>query len=178
MNDFVALIRGINVGGNNKIKMADLKNSLAKCNFKDIKTYIQSGNVVFQSEHKDCTQLSLQITNVVLKDFGFKVPVLVRSKNEFLTEKEENPFLKMKDTDLSKLYVTFLESVPVNFDTNLLKNTNFNNDKFHLANKAIYLFFKDGYSQTKLTNNFWEKKLKIRATTRNWKTVCKISQMF
>jgi len=178
MNTYIALLRGINMGGKNKLKMAELRTALATLNFENVSTYIQSGNIVFQSSKKNVDAIAKSIKTLLQTSFDLEIPVIVRSKQTFLKEKEQNPFIKADaNVDISQLYHTYLEKKPTTFDPEMLQKINVKEDKYQIIDQCIYLYFPNGYSQTKLTNALWEKKLQITATTRNWKTVCKISEM-
>lgn len=169
------MIRGINIGAK-KVKMKKLKELYVSLDFKDVKTYIQSGNVVFKSQYLDLSYLRELIENKIGKVFGFDVKVLIRTNNDLKKVIEENPF---KKEDFKHLYITFLSDVP---SKNLIKNLNRNlevnmknkSDKFYISKKEIYLFLPEGYGRTKLNNNFFEKKLGIFATTRNLRSVNKL----
>ena len=169
------MIRGINIGAK-KVKMKKLKELYVSLDFKDVKTYIQSGNVVFKSQYLDLSYLRELIENKIGKVFGFDVKVLIRTNNDLKKVIEENPF---KKEDFKHLYITFLSDVP---SKNLIKNLNRNleinmknkSDKFYISKKKIYLFLPEGYGRTKLNNNFFEKKLGIFATTRNLRSVNKL----
>ena len=169
------MIRGINISAK-KVKMKKLKELYVSLDFKDVKTYIQSGNVVFKSQYLDLSYLRELIENKIGKVFGFDVKVLIRTNNDLKKVIEENPF---KKEDFKHLYITFLSDVP---SKNLIKNLNRNlevnmknkSDKFYISKKKIYLFLPEGYGRTKLNNNFFEKKLGIFATTRNLRSVNKL----
>ena len=169
------MIRGINIGAK-KVKMKKLKELYVSLDFKDVKTYIQSGNVVFKSQYLDLSYLRELIENKIGKVFGFDVKVLIRTNNDLKKVIEENPF---KKEDFKHLYITFLSDVP---SKNLIKNLNRNlevnmknkSDKFYISKKKIYLFLPEGYGRTKLNNNFFEKKLGVFATTRNLRSVNKL----
>jgi uncharacterized protein (DUF1697 family) len=172
---YISLIRGINVGGK-KVKMSQLNEIYLSLNFKDVKTYIQSGNVVFRSQKLDLSYLRKIIENKIEEMFGFDVKVLIRTKTELKNVLEENPF---KRKDLNHLYITFLSEVPsINLikDLNRFVEVNMKNksDKFYISKKEIYIFLPNGYGRTKLNNNFFEKKLGVTATTRNLKSVNKL----
>ncbi len=172
---YISMIRGINVGGK-KVKMSKLKELYLSLNFKDVKTYIQSGNVIFRSKNLDLSYLKDIIENKIENMFGFDVKVLIRTKTELKIVLEENPF---KKEDFKHLYITFLSDVPSDkliTDLNHFIEVNMKNksDKFFISKKEIYLFLPEGYGRTKLNNNFFEKKLGVSATTRNLKSVSKL----
>jgi uncharacterized protein (DUF1697 family) len=169
MKTFVSVLRGINVSGHKKIPMAELKALYEELNFKHITTYIQSGNVIF--EGNDSKNLPAQIEKKLLEKYGFKVPVIIRTANELVSLIESNPFLKDKSTDTSKLHVTFLEKPPQQADADKINKAEYEPDRFIISKQEVYLYCPGGYGNTKLTNTFFESKLKVTATTRNWRTV-------
>ena len=172
MQTFISILRGINVSGQKKILMADLKALYENLKFREVKTYIQSGNVVFKSDSKlSDIQLAKNIEKEISSKFNFEVPVIIRTKEELKNTIDQNPFVKEKNIDLKKLHVTFLSETPDKEKIEQIKNLDFSPDKFKIKDKEIYLHIPESYGETKLSNKFFENKLKITATTRNWNTV-------
>ena len=175
MQNFISILRGINVGGQKKILMSDLKVLYQSLQFKDVETYIQSGNVVFKSDTKfSDTEMAKEIEKAIEKKYGFQVPVIIRRKKELQNIISDNPFLKDKNIDTKKLHVTFLSNLPDKTNIESIGNIDFLPDQFIIKGKEIYLHIPESYGETKLSNNFFEKKLKVSATTRNWNTVNKL----
>jgi len=170
MNTYISMLRGINVSGHNKISMTDLKNLYESLDFQNVITYLQSGNVVFDSDKQDASKISSQIEAQIKKSLSLSVSVLLRDKNDLQQIISGNPFVKRKK-DLIKLYVTFLQSSPAPFDFKRLPLPSDESDEFIIVDKEIFIFCPNGYGRTKLNNNFFEKKLNVIATTRNWNTV-------
>lgn len=158
------------------IKMPELKVHLEEAGLKNIRTYIQSGNVIFEYGKVAHDKLEKLISSVIQKKFRFDVPVIVRSVEEMTKVMENNPFINGKE-DIDKLHVTFLSGEPNKELTDKLAPPVNVPDKYIIKERAIYLLCPNGYGQTKLTNNFFENKLKVTATTRNWKTVMKLVEM-
>ncbi len=171
MQTFISMLRGINVSGQRAIRMPDLKTLYEALGFVQVATYVQSGNVVFRADNRDETQITRLIEAEIERVFGFKVPVLVRGKEEWQRVIAENPFLEQRNEDPEKLYVTFLSAVPpASILENLTPPVGIR-DEFAVIGREIYLFCPAGYGKTKLSNTFFENKLKTTATTRNWRTV-------
>lgn len=170
---YIAFLRGINVGGKNRIKMADLKLWFELNGFKNIKTYLQSGNIIFESDSTDITRITRNMEICLYKNFGFPIKVIIRSLDELHRIIEGNPFLKDPEYQHTKMHVTLLRDQR-NKNIDVKKGPN---EKFEYNGREIYLYLPDGYSRTKLANNLWEKKLNVIATTRNWKTVNKILEL-
>lgn len=153
------------------IKMDTLLQLFADLGFQNIQTYIQSGNVVFQVKKTDQQKLEKKIAKAIREKFAFDVPVIVKEFDELKQIITDNPFLTDKTKDIAHLHVTFLADKPDQVNFNKIKDGQYQADEFHLIHKAIYLYCPNSYSNSKLTNNFLEGKLKITATTRNWKTI-------
>lgn len=178
MKIFVSVLRGINVSGQKKILMQDLKTLYESLQFKEVQTYIQSGNVVFKSNEKiNDLKIAKKIEEAILKKYNFHVPVIVRSADEMKKIASSNPFLKEKNIDEKKLHVTFLSETPSEENVKSIENIHFAPDRFITSGKEIHLHIPESYGETKLSNQFFEKKLKVTATTRNWNTVIKLMEM-
>jgi uncharacterized protein (DUF1697 family) len=176
MGAYVAMLRGINVGGRNRVKMADLEALFAGLGHSDVVTYVQSGNVVFRSASKSAAALPTAIEERITRDLGLAVTVLIRSKAELDKVTAANPFLA-GGADLTKLHVTFLAAKPDAALVKAVAEFRAEPDEFRIAGREVYLHCPAGYGNTKLNNTFWEKKLGVGATTRNWNTVTKLTEL-
>jgi len=176
MEKYICLLRGINVGGHRKIKMADLRAQLSKIDLENVKTYIQSGNISFESKEKDYRKLETQITDLILEKFGHEVPVMVRQGKELNKVFENNPYLS-EEEDLRMIHVAFLSEEPTMEAFKELNAEQFAPDKCQLLDRAIYIHYPNGSYKSKLSGNFLEKKLGLKVTARNWKTVTKLVEM-
>lgn len=158
------------MSGQKMIKMDALRKMYEDLGYKNIQTYIQSGNVIFQCKKSKQNDLAKKISTQIAKQFGFEVPVIVMEVRELKEIILNNPFLNDHLKDLSHLHVTFLSSTPdsVNFEN--IKQGQPQGEKIALIGKTIYLYCPNGYGKTKFTNTWLENKLKVNATTRNWKT--------
>jgi len=174
MKTYISILRGINVGGNRIIKMADLKELYTNLGFMECQTYIQSGNVIFMDQKVAIPELELLITQKIAKRFNFDVPVIVMELNELRKVVSGNPFLHDKNKELAYQHVTFLSGIPDGTLSATLGKTAYLPTEFELIDKSVYLYCPDGYSNSKLTNSFLESRLKVKATTRNWKTACEL----
>ncbi|MCL5992285.1 MAG: DUF1697 domain-containing protein [Bacteroidetes bacterium] len=178
METYISILRGINVSGQKKIQMADLKALYEELKLKEVITYIQSGNVIFKAEKKlSGTELSKRIEKKIFEKYNFDVPVIIRTISEMKKVLSVNPFLKQKGIDIESLYVTFLAETPMKADLEKIVKLDYTPDKFIIIGKEVYLHCPNGYGRTKLNNNFFENKLKVAATTRNWNTVNKLVEM-
>ena len=174
---YIALLRGINVSGCNKIKMTELKQLYIELGFINVTTYIQSGNMVFQTNIEELDKIEQQIINSIKQTFGYLIQVIVLTKKSLETIYVSNPFLKEPNIDITKLHVTLLSNRPNESDIIPLKTLGKNEDTFIIVDKTIYLYCPNGYGKTILNNNLFEKKLKVSATTRNWNTISKLVEL-
>ena len=170
METYISILRGINVSGQKLIKMGALKKAYEEMQFKNVTTYIQSGNVIFQYATSKPAELEQKISGQIQKKFGFEVPVMVLLPQELKEILDNNPFANDPEKDIFYQHVTFLASVPKDPGLEVIDQKRAPGEEFRLMGKAVYLFCSNGYGRTKLTNTFLENKLKVRATTRNWKT--------
>ncbi|MDX8340597.1 DUF1697 domain-containing protein [Draconibacterium sp. IB214405] len=177
MKTYVAILRGINVSGKNKIKMDALKSSFSRLGFEQVHTYIQSGNVVFSYPESRIENLEKLITKQIFEDFGFDVPVLILSEDQLANIVENNPFIGKENIDHQFLHVTFLKEIPSDVDEEKITSHLKAGEEFVISEGVVYLYCPHGYGKTKLTNNFFENQLKVSATTRNWKTTQKLLEM-
>jgi len=177
MPAYIAMLRGINVSGQKIIKMEDLRALCSGLGFRNVETYVQSGNIVFQTPVENPTALSKRIGETILHSFGFDVPVIVRTSKEMGIVIANNPFLKEKEVNSSKLHVTFLSETTQKGSLKKLETLSSSPDRFYAALQEIYLYCPGGYGKTKLSNSAIEKALSLRATTRNWKTTNALFEM-
>lgn len=175
MNQYIAILRGINVGGKRKILMNDLKELFLELGFSNIKTYIQSGNVIFEASDTDTEKMSELIQNSIMDKYQFEVPVIVFQHEliEYVTN--HNPFLE--SAELADLHVTFLKSEPNKELVNQLKIYEESSDQYVVDQQVVFLHCSGKYHKSKYSNAFFEKGLQVTATTRNWKTVMKLKEL-
>jgi uncharacterized protein (DUF1697 family) len=176
MKKFIALLRGINVSGQKKIKMSDLKTLFEEDGFQNVETYIQSGNVIFSAKEKSPAKLEEKIVSAIKKKFGFDVKVIVITPGEIENTLKSNPFIKKKN-DFDKLYVIFLSEKPLAENMKKLNTVDYSPEEYLIDGKYVYLFVPNGYGKAKLNNNFFENKLKVSGSTRNWKTVNQLYEL-
>lgn len=178
MTKYIAILRGINVGGKRRLKMDDLKALFKELGFKEVHTYIQSGNVIFHASEKEPdTTISEKIEQAILEKFDLKVPVIVRTASELNEAISSNPFYTSRTEDIDRLHLTFLKKFPSAEGIEKAKAANYAPDDFKVHGKDVFLFCSGKYSDSKLSNTFFESKLKVPATTRNWKTVLKLQEL-
>jgi len=177
MGKFVALLRGINVSGQKKIKMSDLKILFEDLSFTNVETYIQSGNVLFNSSTINKKIIRDKIEKGIVGKFNYQVQVIVKTPDELGYALKNNPFLKDKTNNAERIYFTLLSEIPLADKIQKLKEVDYSPEKYIIDGTNICLFFPKGYGKAKLNNNFFEKKLNAFATTRNHKTVKTLSEI-
>jgi uncharacterized protein (DUF1697 family) len=172
---FVALLRGINVGGKKKIPMAELRSLFSSLGFEDVVTYIQSGNVVFRSTDGDADEISARIEGKITRVFELDPAVLLRTPTELEKIVEHNPYSSR--TDLSKLHVVFLDRIPAANAAAELDPGRSHPDEFTLRGREIYLHLPNGAGRSKLTIDYFERVLGARSTQRNWNTLLRLIEL-
>ena len=174
MKTYIALIRGINVGGHKTVSMAILRDVLSKAGFKEVETYIQSGNIVFQTSENKSKTIEGTLQKIIESHFGFIVPIIVKTKEELQVIFDSCVFLEEKKT---KSYFILLNKIP---DSKLVKEVEsitFENEEFSIVNNCLYFYSSTGYGRTKFNMSSFEKKLKVNATSRNYKTIHKLLEL-
>lgn len=177
MPNFVSFFRGINVGGHHKIKMNELKNLYETLGLKDVRTYIQSGNVVFTNDDFDVTHVQQQLIERVAQTFGFHVEIIVRTAAELQDIIAKNPFQGQPGKETQWVVVIFLATAPDNIAQENLLKTYVGPEEIFFNGKEVYIYYTNGIGRSKLSHSFIEKKLKIVGTARNWNTVLQVQEM-
>lgn len=179
MSTFVSLFRGINVGGNRKVRMDELKALHESLGLKDVVSYIQSGNVVFTSDdaNADTAQLARQIEESFAQQFGFRSQVMVRTSDELGEIVENNPFQGQPEKEPKWILALFLAHRPEPAALEELKHSYAGPEELHLIGQELYIYYTEGVGRSKLTLPLIEKKLKTIGTGRNWNTVLKLREL-
>lgn len=172
----IALIRGINVGGKGMLPMADLKAMFAAARCNDVQTYIQSGNVVFRASDAVAKKIPKLIAAAIADQFGFEAPVLTRSAAELAAVVKNNPFVR-SGSDPKTLHVAFLAELPAKTRIAALDPKRSPPDEFVVRGREIYLMLPNGAGRTKLTIDYFEKKLGTSFSQRNWRTVLTLLEL-
>jgi uncharacterized protein (DUF1697 family) len=171
---YVALLRGINLAGRNRVSMVDLRRIVAALGHTDVATYLQSGNVVFAGAEPDTAKIVQDLEGRLAAELGLHITVLLRSGAQLARLPAANPFAAAED-DLTKLHVTFLAAEPAapeEFAAPAGEPA-----RFAIVGREVFLHCPQGYGRSKLSNAYIERKLKVAATTRNWKTTTKLREM-
>jgi uncharacterized protein (DUF1697 family) len=175
LKTYIALFRGINVGGTNVLPMKDLVAQLENLGSQNVKTYIQSGNAVFQNKEEDASLLSNKIRAAIKKSHGFAPQVLLLEPEEIERAIESNPFPEA-EPEPKTLHIFFLATMPKDLDLGALESIKSDRERFALEDRVFYLHAPEGIGRSKLAANI-EKLLGVSATTRNWRTVRKVMAM-
>ena len=177
MATYVILLRGINVSGQKKIIMSELKTMLQNLDFAMVRTYVQSGNIVLKSDLGSPLKVSQIIKKGIYDTFGFDVPVLAKTYFDLKEIMARPPFIGHHEMETKKWYYVLLKEVPNTELAFKLQQEQFPNEQFIILNNCVYLSCDQGYGKTKCDNNFFEKRLKVQATTRNHRTMMKLLAM-
>jgi uncharacterized protein (DUF1697 family) len=177
MQVYVALLRGINLGGHKKIKMDELRASLSAMGFAEVKTYIQSGNVVFKAAKISDKALSSKIEATILSKFGHSISVIIRTAEEIEQVIANNPFLEQPDIDPTKLHVMFLREPPAQSALKQLETFVLKPDQFRSQGKELYFCLPNGIAESAVMKKPIDRTLGVPTTMRNWRTVNTIQQM-
>ena len=180
MTIYIALLRGINVGGKNRVKMSELRQAMETIGLGRVQTYIQSGNILFESE-EGIESLQNQIKHEIERAFGFSVEIIMRTAEELERIIECCPFSEdaiseaESSSEGESLYVSLLQDVPLEEGINKLSAYKSENEDFLIDGQEVYLLFRQSIRNSKLANNL--QKLGVPSTVRNWKTLNKLAVM-
>ncbi len=176
-NVVISLLRGVNVGGHNKLKMIELKALYESLGHGQVQTHVQSGNVVFSTEERDLERLASDIESAIEKRYGFRPRVILRTAAELRAVIEGNPFSGRKDVEPNKLIVTFLATDPGPEARRKLLAIKVEPEELHMRTREHYIFFPIGMGQSKLPFAAISKALGTAETARNWNSVTKLLEI-
>ncbi|WP_299273185.1 DUF1697 domain-containing protein [uncultured Psychroserpens sp.] len=171
MNTYIVLLRGINVGGHKKVPMAELRELLSKCGFNAVKTYIQTGNIILQSSEDNHNNVEQMVHQSILDHFGFDVPVIAKTRDQLIKILDACPFSEIKK---EQCYFVLLSALPELKSLKEVEHISYDNEEYQIVNDCLYFFTAAGYGKSKFNMNMFEKKLDVRATSRNFKTMVKL----
>jgi uncharacterized protein (DUF1697 family) len=172
---YAALLCGVNLGSRNKVSMADLGALVAALGYEDVRTYLQSGNVVFVATEPGAT-IVRRLEEALARELGVPASVIVRTRTELRRVVDANPFAR-RERDPKKLLVTFLADTPSRAAVRALDPTEHAPDEFAVVRREVYLHCPNGYGRTKLSNAYFERKLGVAGTNRNWRTVTALAEL-
>jgi uncharacterized protein (DUF1697 family) len=173
----IAMLRGINVGGHNKIKMDALRDLCVALKFQNPQTYVQSGNIIFRTAQSDLALIAKRIQQSMEKTFACCPEVILRTTDELRSVVKRSPFARRQDLDPAKLLVTFLATDPGDQARRNLRKEKFAPDELHVIGRELYIYFPTGMGKSKLPLPRIHKILNTPGTARNWNSVTKILQI-
>jgi uncharacterized protein (DUF1697 family) len=171
MNKYIALLRGINVGGHKKVPMAELRELLTESGLENVSTYIQTGNVFFQTPESNILALENSIHKSIMDHFGFEVSVLVKTRQDLQRIFDACPF---SDEKKKKSYFTILHNIPTAELVEDASKKVYEGEEYLIINDCIYYFCEKGYGKAKFNMNLFERKLNTASTSRNYNTMVKL----
>jgi uncharacterized protein (DUF1697 family) len=170
----ISMLRGVNLGPHNRIKMEALRALYESLKFEDPRTYVQSGNVIFRTKEKKSSALAKKIQNAIEREFACRPEVILRTANEFREAIAASPFAGRPDLEPSKLLVTFLAAEPGPEARATLRSFKSYPEELHLKGSELFIYFPDGAGKSKLPWSQVEKLFKTTGTARNWNSVTKM----
>ena len=173
---YVALLRGVNVGGKNQLPMRDLAAMFVNAGCAQVRTYIQSGNVVFSAQERRRDKLPKLLAKTIEERFGFRTPVILRTRKQLGDAIQSNPFVTA-GVDEKALHVFFLSDLPDAAGIGKLDPERSPPDAFRVVAREVFVHLPNGMARTKLTNAYFDTKLRVTSTARNWRTVLKLYEM-
>src|SRR6266478_5309670 len=177
MTVIISMLRGVNVGGHNKIKMEALRALYESLKLRGAQTYVQSGNVIFRTEERDTARLTKRIEEGIERKFGFRPDVVLRTAAEMREVVARNPFAKRRGIEPNKLLVTFLASDPGEEAREKVRQMKCDPEELRIEGRELYIYFPNGMGRSKLSGAAIEKTLKAPGTGRNWNRVTKMVEM-
>jgi uncharacterized protein (DUF1697 family) len=173
----ISMLRGVNVGGHNQIKMDALRTLYESLGFDDVQTYVQSGNVIFRARQQNARALAAKIQDAIEQTFGFRPALLVRTADELKKAVAGNPFAGRRNIEPGKLLVTFLAAEPGPESQYVLDGLKKHPEELYLRGRELYIYFPNGAGKSKLPWSSMEKLLKVQGTARNWNSVTKMLEI-
>jgi uncharacterized protein (DUF1697 family) len=173
----IAMLRGVNVGAHNRMKMDVLRDLCGSLDLRDVQTYVQSGNVVFRTKERNLASLAKKIRGAIEKKFGFAPEVVLRTTSELREAIANNPFAGVKNIEPGKLLVDFLAGDPGDEARKSVLAVKTDPEKVYAQGRELYIYFPNGAGRSKLSWGALEKILKTPGTTRNWNSVTKLLEM-
>jgi uncharacterized protein (DUF1697 family) len=173
----ISMLRGVNLGPHNRIKMDDLRALYESLELHDARTYVQSGNVIFRTREKNPTKLAKEMKEAIGRKFGFHPEVILRTVKELRRSLEANPFRNRRDIEPSKLLITFLAAEPAAEAETTIRNLRVQREELQLIGRELYIYFPDGIGKSKVPWSSVEKLLKVTGTARNLNSVVKMLEI-
>jgi uncharacterized protein (DUF1697 family) len=174
---YIAMLRGINVGGHKRVPMERLRALCEELGFEQVRTFIQSGNLVFKAAKSSPADLSAKIEKKIMAEFGFAVSVMTRTPEELAQAMRNSPFAEESKVEPAKVHVVFLSGVPKAEAAKKLEALATPAEQIRHRGREVHLYYRDGMGRAKITGSVLERVLSVAATARNWNTVNKLHEM-
>lgn len=176
MNTYVVFLKGVNIGGHKKVKMDVLKKALATYRFDHVRTYINSGNIIFQSEENK-EAIKERVNQIIEANFGIKAEMIIKSEAELLSIIDRNPFDIEKETEHNKRAVVMLSEKVEPDQMSIFQKEGKVDEKFYLIDDLLFIYYHNGFGKSKFTTSYIERKLHVTTTARSWNTMLKLTEM-
>lgn len=173
----ICMLRGVNVGAHNRVKMDDLKKLFTSLKLSDPQTYVQSGNIIFKTDERNLDKLRTNLETAIHKKFGFQSDAILRSAKDLREVIAQNPFAKRKDIHPGKLLVTFFSADPGEAARKQARAIQCDPEELFIEGREAYVYFPNGAGRSKLNWSLIPKALKVQGTARNWNSVTKMLEM-
>jgi len=177
MTVIISMLRGVNVGGHNKIKMDALRALYESLGLRDVQSYVQSGNVVFRTKERDLAALTKKIRNGIERRFGFRPEVVLRTSAELRDAIRRNPFANRRGIEPNKLLMTFLADDPGEEARANARRIKTDPEELRIDGREAYIYFPNGMARPKMSWPAIERALKTSGTGRNWNSVNKLLEI-
>ncbi len=177
MTVIISMLRGVNVGGHNRIKMVALRALYESLGLREPQTFIQSGNVIFSTDKRDLSALARRIEDAIERDFGFRPAVILRTSSELREVIARNPFAKRSGIEPNRLLVNFLASDPGAKTREEVLKLKTEPEELRMDGRELYIYFPNGMARPKMSWAVLERTLKVPGTGRNWNSVIKLLEM-
>ncbi len=174
---YIALLRGINVGGHARLAMADLRDTLEALGHGDVATYLQSGNAVFTSDRTDADELGAELTERLTADFGVSPTVMIRTAHELVAVAEANPYLEQARADPTRVHVGFLSAEPADPSAFSFDLEGYAPEELVHDGRTVYLHLPNGIGRSRLAADLAKRASDVELTMRNWRTVARLVEM-
>jgi uncharacterized protein (DUF1697 family) len=173
----ISMLRGVNLGSHNRLKMEELRALYVSLKLREAQSYVQSGNVIFRSDEKDLVALGSRIEGAIEKKFRFRLPVILRTTGELRKAIAKNPFAKRRDIEPSKLLMIFLDRDPGREIREQVLKIDTAPEELRMEGREVYIYFPNGMARPKMKWPAIERVLKTQWTGRNWNSVRKMMEM-
>jgi uncharacterized protein (DUF1697 family) len=177
MTAVIAMLRAVNLGSHNRVRMDALCTLCSSLKLRDPRTYVQSGNVVFHTSEREIAKVARRIEDAMERDFGFRTDVIVRTAGEMRDVVAHSPFAKRRGLDAKRLLVFFFDNEPGAEAREKIRSIKVNGEELHLDGRELYIYFPDGQGRSKVSTAAIERMLKTPGTGRNWNSVTKLLEM-